>query len=40
MRSEFPIRKNDGVKVHREKKSDGVRVENERKSDGLGIDHV
>ena len=28
MRSEFTIRKNDGVRLHSEKKSDGVRVEN------------
>ena len=27
MRSEFTIRKNDGVRVDREKKGDGVRVE-------------
>ena len=39
MRSEFTIRKSDGVKVHHEKKSDGLRPHHERKSDGVRVHH-
>ena len=39
MRSEFTIRKSDGVNVHHEKKSDGLRPHHERKSDGVRVHH-
>ena len=39
MRSEFTIRKSDGMRLHHEGKSNGVRVHHEKKGDAVRVYH-